>query len=139
MDTTTLEAYRRRLYEEGFVRRPDTLFDLADALLTCPQARSLVELSEAPGWPSLYSALSDGAVDEVALRLLCVQHLPLPQQGRLLIGIDTSHIHRPESHTSPDRTYCYAPNLPQSTHSPAYPGWSFSSVVVLPQPVSSWM
>ena len=61
MDTTTLQAYRRRLYEEVFVRRPDALFDLADALLTYPQARSLVELSEAPlfahRWSSLYSAL----------------------------------------------------------------------------------
>ncbi len=83
MDTTTLQAYRRRLYEEGFVCRRDALFDLADALLTYPQARSLVELSEAPlfahRWPSLYSALSDGAVDEAALRLLCVQHQPYPQ------------------------------------------------------------
>ena len=65
--------------------------------------------------------------------------LPLPQQGRLLLGIDTCHIHRPESHTSPERTYVYASNLPKSTHSPAYPGWGFSSVVVLPQPASSWM
>ncbi len=80
MDTTTLQEYRRRLYIECFVRRPDALFELADALLTYPQARSLVELSEAPlfahRWHSLYSALSDGAVDEAALRSLWVQHLP---------------------------------------------------------------
>ena len=115
MATTTLQEYRRRLYEEVFVRRPDALFDLADALLTYPEARSLVELAEAPlfahRWPSLYAALSARAENEVALRLLCVQHLPVPQVGRLLLGIDTCHIHRPESHTSP-----------------AYPGWSFSSL-----------
>ena len=61
MGTSTLEAGRRRLYTECFVRRPDALFELADALLTYPEARSLVELSEAPlfahRWPSLYSAL----------------------------------------------------------------------------------
>ncbi len=83
MDTTTLQEYRRRLSEEVFVCRRDALFDLADALLTYPQARSLVELSEAPlfahRWPSLYSALSDGEMDPVALCSLCVQHLPHPQ------------------------------------------------------------
>jgi hypothetical protein len=44
---------------------------------------------------------------------------------------------RPESPTAADRTYLYTHNLPHSTK-PVTVGWQFSSVVVLPEPTSSW-
>ena len=76
MDTTTLQEYRRRLYEEVFVRRPDALFELADALLTYPQARSLVELSEAPLLPIAGPASTRRSRMERWTRWRCACHYP---------------------------------------------------------------
>ena len=141
MDSTTLAAYRRGLYAT-FRRAADALFEVADALLTADHARSFVELSEAPSfqrrWPSLYAALADGRIDRPALCQLFAQHLPRPAPGeRLVLGLDTSPIHRPEAPTLADRTLVYAPNAPAGAK-PVLPGWAFSTVVVLPEPVSSW-
>lgn len=53
------------------------------------------------------------------------------------LGIDATSIERPESRTSPDRTVVYKPNLPESSKPISY-GWQFSTVVILPEPSSSW-
>lgn len=108
MDATTLTAYREGLYT-AFSRAADALFEVADALLATPQARSFVALSQAPGvqrrWPSLYAALADGRIARAALRRLVARHLPSPAPGaRLVLGLDTSPIHRPAARTFPDRT-----------------------------------
>ena len=141
MDTTTLADYRQALYDT-FTRAADALFEVADALLTTPQPQAFIELSQAPGfqrgWPSLYAAFRDGHLDRTALRHLFAQYAPLPAPGaRLVLGLDTSPIHRPEAHTAPDRTLVYAPNRPAGV-TPTQPGWAFSTLVVLPDPVSSW-
>ena len=141
MDATTLAAYREGLYTT-FTRAADALFEVADALLATPQARSFVELSQAPGvqrrWPSLYAALAYGRIDRAALRRLFARHLPSPAPGvRLVLALDTSPIHRPEARTFADRTLVYAPNLPAGV-TPVLPGWACSTLVVLPDPVSSW-
>lgn len=138
---TPLDAFRRGAYA-CFPRAADALFEVVDALLTEDRARSFVELSQAPGcqrrWPSLYAALRDGRIDRAALRRLFVGALPHPAPGgRLVLGVDTSPIHRPAAHTAADRTLVYSPNLPAGT-TPARPGWSFSTVAVLPDPPSSW-
>lgn len=141
MDTTTLGAFRQDLYAT-FTRAADALFEVGDALLTAPQPRSFVELSQAPGfrrgWPSLYAALADGRIDRAALRRLFARHAPRPAPGaRLVLGLDTSPIHRPAAHTFADRTLVYAPNAPPGAK-PVLPGWVCSTLVVLPAPVSSW-
>lgn len=141
MDTTTLRDYRQALYA-CFTRAGDALFEVADALLTAPQPRAFIELSQAPGfrrgWPSLYAAFRDGQIDRAALRRLFARHAPVPAPGaRLVLGLDTSPIHRPEAATFADRTLVYAPNLPPGV-APTRPGWAFSTLVVLPDPVSSW-
>jgi len=141
MDSTTLGDYRQALYA-CFTRAGDALFEVADALLTAPQPRAFIELSQAPGfrrgWPSLYAAFRDGQIDRAALRRLFARHAPVPAPGaRLVLGLDTSPIHRPEAATFADRTLVYAPNLPAGV-APTRPGWAFSTVVVLPDPVSSW-
>jgi hypothetical protein len=141
MDATTLAALRQGLYAT-FGRARDALFEVADALLTAPQPRSFVELSQAPGmqrrWPSCYAALADGRVDRAALRRLFAQHLPPPAPGaRLALALDTSPIHRPEADTVADRTLVYAPNTPTGA-TPVLPGWACSTLVALPDPVSSW-
>src|SRR5205823_10836111 len=86
----------------------------------------------------LYEALEDGQIDRAALMRLFVTALPQRMIGtRLLLGLDTSSILRPEAVTSADRTLVYRPNLPADA-TPVGPGWCFSSLVVLPDPVSSW-
>lgn len=142
MDATTLATFRQAVYR-SFTRNGDALFELVDALLTHPGARSFVELSEAPScrrrWCSGYAALQDGRVDRAALRRAFAAALPPPPAGaRLVLGLDTSPIHRPEAHTFPDRTLVYCPNLPRDAR-PVRPGWQFSTVVALPDPVSSWV
>lgn len=142
MQYTILQVYRHNLYHECFTRAADALFDLADALLTDVSAGSLIELSEAAcfrrGWPSLYAALSDGQIDRTALIRVFTELLPQRLVAtRLVLGLDTSSILRPEAHTSKDRTLVYRSNLPAAA-TPVGPGWSFSALVVLPDPVSSW-
>ena len=141
MDCTILVAFRAALFA-CLTRAAAALFDLADALLTDLSARSVVELSQSPAfrrqWPSVYAALSDGRVDRAALQLAFVAHMPpVPPGQRLMLGLDTSPIRRPDAHTSADRSMVYWPNLPHDA-TPVVAGWSFSALVVLPQPVSSW-
>ena len=79
MDYTILQAFRQALYA-CFTRAADALFDVCDALLTDPSARSFVELSQAASfqraWPSLYEALEDGQIDRSALLRLFATALP---------------------------------------------------------------
>lgn len=140
MDCTILRDFRTAVYA-SFTRAADALFDLADALLTDPLAQSLIELALSPAfrrrWPSVYEALEDGCIDQAALRQAFVDARPAPPAGkRLLLGIDTSSLIRPAAQTSRDRTYVYQANTPHGA-TPTSPGWSFSAVVVLDQPVSS--
>jgi hypothetical protein len=142
MQYTILEVYRHNLYHECFTRAADALFELADALLTDSSAGSLIELSQAAcfrrGWPSLYAALEDGQIDRTALIRVFSELVPQRMLGtRLVLGLDTSSILRPAAHTAPDRTLVYRSNLPADA-TPVGPGWSFSALVVLPDPVSSW-
>lgn len=140
MDSTILAEFRHTLYTTCFTRARDALFDLADALLTDTQARSFVELSQAASfqraWPSLYEALEDGRIDRLALQRLFARHLPASLVGtRLVLGLDVSSILRPDAHTSQDRTLVHRSNLPPDA-TPVGPGWQFSTLVVLPDPVS---
>jgi hypothetical protein len=142
MDCTILEVFRHNLYHGCFSRAADALFDLADALLTDSQAGSLVELSQAASfqraWPSLYEALEDGRIERAALLRLFAEHLPAAMVGeRLVLGLDVSSILRPDAHTSAERTLVHRSNLPKGA-TPVGPGWQFSTLVVLPNPVSSW-
>ncbi len=147
MDTTmnTLRAYRHALYH-CFTTARDALFDLSDALATHSSARTFIDLSQAPcfqrRWPSLYAALEDGRIDQSALRHLCVTTRPRPQPGaRLVLALDASSIPRPYARTAADRTLVHQATtglvLPRGA-APVTPGWAFSTVVVVPDPVSSW-
>lgn len=143
--TARLVAYRQALYG-CFTRARDALFELCDALGTDPSARSFVELAQAPcfqrRWPSVYEALEDGRMDCAALRTLFVQSAPLPVPGaRLVLALDSSPIPRPYARTVADRTLVHVPAagqlLPAGT-APVRPGWAFSTLVVVPDPPSSW-
>ncbi len=49
MESTTLRDYRQALYA-CFTRAGDALFAVADALLTTPQPRAFIALSQASGF-----------------------------------------------------------------------------------------
>ncbi len=137
----TLDQFRHAVYS-CFQKAQDALFETCDALLTEPTARTYAELSLSPRftrqWPSLYAALKDGGIDRAALQRVFAQYAPKPSAGqRLLLGVDGTGIARPESPTAEDRTYLYVHNLPKSA-APVTVGWSFSSLVVLPETTSSW-
>lgn len=108
--------------------------------MTDSQARSFVELSQAAGfqraWPSVYEALEDGRIDRPALQRLFTSFLPTAMVGgRLTLGLDVSSILRPDAHTSADRTLVHRSKLPKDA-TPVGPGWQFSTLVVLPEPVN---
>jgi hypothetical protein len=141
MQFNTLNQFRHAVYP-CFHRAQDALFETCDALLTEPAARTYAELSLSPRftrqWPSLYAALKDGVIDRSALQRVLAHYAPSPTADqRLLLGADSTGIARPESPTAKDRTYLYVHNLPKGC-APVTVGWNFSSIVVLPEPTSSW-
>lgn len=120
------------------------MFNLTDALLSEPQARSLPELSYAPcfqrGWPSVYQALAQGSIDEGALRHVWIKALlsDLPSSQIVWLGVDASPIPRPEAKTSQDRGIIHVSNLPRAAK-PISVGWQYSTVTLLPHEPSSWV
>jgi DDE superfamily endonuclease len=142
MNPTMLNVFRHDL-TRCFLRWRDALTNVTDALLTQDTARSVPELSLSPlflrRWPSLYAALQDGCVDRAALQRLFVRTLPRLASGdRLLLGGDTSSVPRPEAPTARDRTYLHVP-ASSASKTAITVGWQFSTLVVLPNPVSSWV
>lgn len=141
MNLNTLKAFRHELYD-CCMRAKDALFTTMDALITQTDARSLPELSQAPGfertWSSVYEAFEDGRIDHPGLQGVFARYLPRPAEGtQLWIGIDASSIARPAARASADRTAQTVHNLPKSKQAITY-GWQFSTVVALPEQPSSW-
>ncbi len=142
MNFTRLKQIRQQVYA-SFDRGADALFNLADALLSESQAQSLPELSLSPfferQWPSVYEALEDGRINVEQLRTLWVKVL-LEERAEtepLWIAVDTSNLTRANAVTSADRTIIHLSNLPL-VEKPISIGWTFSTVVVLPEQASSW-
>jgi DDE superfamily endonuclease len=137
-----LQQHRQEIY--GCMKRAgDALFNLTDAVLSEGQARSLAELSLSPSferkWPSVYEALEDGCIDIEKLRVVWVKAL-LGEKGEdelIWMAIDSSVIERPDAQTSPDRGIIHLSNLPL-VDKPIGVGWTFSTVVLLPEEPCSW-
>jgi DDE superfamily endonuclease len=136
------EKVREEIYG-CFTRAGDALFNLADALLSESQAKSLAELSQSPSfqrkWPSADFALEDGKIDVEKLRAVWVQTL-LAERGEdelIWIAVDSSVVERPDAQTSEDRGIIHLSNLPLVSK-PIGVGWTVSSVVLLPDSPSSW-
>lgn len=143
LNFNTLKQVRQQIYD-SFERGADALFNLCDALLCESQARSLPELSHSPfferEWPSLYQALSNGKINEVALRQIWVKALlhDIPVSQTICISVDASSIPRPEAETSEDRGIIHVSNLPRACK-PISVGWQYSTVMLLPERTSSWV
>jgi hypothetical protein len=144
MDSNTFSAlldFREGLYA-CFLRAGDVLMNTNDALLSHPEAQSLVELSLSPyferRWSSLYDAFDNANIDRDALRKLLMGALPTGPTGqRRVFGVDASSIPRPLSDTARDRSYVHASNLPEGCK-PVVAGWQFSVIALLPEQPSSW-
>ena len=143
MNFNTFQEIRQQIYDT-FERGADALFNLCDALLSDPQARSLPELSLSPfferEWPSLYQALEQGMINTARLRTQWIDALMRQRKEHhpIWISVDSTSIARPDAKTSPDRGIIYVPNMPRATK-PVSVGWQVSTVMLLPDEPSSWV
>ena len=143
MNCNTLEDFRQQIYG-CFERGRDALFNVCDALVSEPQARSLPELSLSVvferRWSSVYTALQDGRINVERLRSVFVQTLieSKPAHEAIWLGIDSSSMERLEANSSRDRSMIYLPNLPHASK-PVSVGWQFSTLMLLPEQPSSWV
>jgi hypothetical protein len=143
MHFNTLDDFRQQVYP-CFERSRDALFNLCDALVSEPAARSLPELSLSPffvrQWPSVYEALQDGRIDTARLRRVFVAALLTnwPEEESVWVGLDGSGMERLEADCSRDRGMIYLPNLPHAT-TPVSAGWQFSTLMLLPSQPSRWV
>ena len=107
-------------------RRPDALFELADAVLTAGPAVSLPYLSLEPafrrGHGTVYQGLAGGGIDEEALRDLLVAWPP--RAWPLAFAVDASTYPRPGAATSPGREWHHH-SCPGMVDGAAVAGWSF--------------
>lgn len=142
MHFNILSDFRNQFYA-CFDTARDSLFNVADALLTDTNARSLPELSLSVfferRWPSVYAAFADGWVNRTKLRRLFANFVqpPAADGAWLVVGVDASNIARPQSPTAPDRSALFVHNLPDCDNPVTY-GWQFSMVALLPLLTCSW-
>jgi hypothetical protein len=123
-------------------RRPDALFELAEAVLTAPGlVPSLPYLSLEPafrrGHGMIYQALAQGGIDEEALRDLLVA--VRPRDWPLVFAIDASTYPRPEAQASPGREWHHH-SCPGSHGSDgaAIAGWAFQWLAQVSFTADSW-
>jgi len=142
MNINRLKQIRQQVYA-SMERGADALFNLGDALLSESQAQSLPELSLSPfferQWPSVYEALEDGRINVEQVRALWVSVLlaERAEDELIWIAVDGSNLARPTAPTSADRTVIHLSNLPL-VDKPISIGWTFSTVVLVPEQASSW-
>ena len=135
-----LARFRRELFW-CLWRRPDALFELIDAVLAAGYAGSLPYLSLEPafrrGHGMVYQALSEGGIDEEALRDLLVAWRP--RDWPLVFAIDASAYPRPEAETSPGREWHHH-SCPGSHGSDgaAVAGWAFQWLAQVSFAPGSW-
>jgi hypothetical protein len=141
-ELATLIGFREELYNSLGLRQ-DSLFELADAVLTTPHRSTLVRLSLTAAfrrlWPSTCDALADGSIEVPALRALFARTLAdaATLDGRPLWVIDGTNWARPAARTSPDRTWEYRP-LPGRPQSGIVPAWAYQWLVAVPDAAGSW-
>src|SRR5574341_315761 len=105
---TPLRQFRQQSYQL-FDHRQDAFFELLDAVIQTPAARSFAELSLAPAcqrqWHSLYKALEQVTYDQQALDELCLELVPTAPVAHF--AIDVTNVRRMRSPTLKERRYCH--------------------------------
>ena len=135
-----LAWFRRGLYA-CLWRRPDSLFELADAVLGAPgPVASLPYLSLEPafrrGHGMVYQGLAEGGIDEEALRDLLVA--ARPRDWPLVFAIDASTYPRPGAETSPDREFHHHSCAGSHGENAVAAGWAFQWLSQLSFAHDSW-
>lgn len=131
MDTTlnlgSLVSFRLAIHA-SFTLRADALFELIDALLLSPAARSPVALSLSSAFrrkfSSVYDALRQGRMERQALREALHTAEPadaITVGGYAVYGLDSTIHPRPDAKTLPDRGLVYS-----AEHNGALPGHQYS-------------
>ncbi len=138
---TDLQRFRKRAYTLLGNGR-DSLFDLADAVLTSRSMTSFAELSLLPvfrrAWQSLYKVLVRSQPPEGKLMRLYSGYLPKPAVGRqLLLAGDHTAWPRVWSPTLRERTYEHQPQS-HPDDSAVTVGQGYSSLVCVPEASGSW-
>lgn len=100
--------FRQQVYQ-FLDHRQDAFFELLDAVIQTPAARSFAELSLAPAcqrqWHSLYKALEQVTYDRQALDELCLAIVPTAPVAHF--AIDVTNVRRMRSPTLKERRYCH--------------------------------
>lgn len=137
-----LSGFREQFYD-CLARRPDALFELAEAVLCTPgPVASLAELSVTPehrrGHGAGYDAINHGGIEIDRLRTT-VAGLPLPRAagGRIALAVDVSHWLRPDAACSPERLFCHTYGR-GTGQAQMIPGWPYSFVAALETGRTSW-
>jgi len=132
-------AFRQAIYTDCLTARCDALFELGDALLTTPYLTSPVALSLSPSfrrkWPSLFDALSDGGVDQAALRGVLLRAAP-PDPTPLWV-LDHTLWARPDAVTLPERGFYHQPTRVPGGK-PVGIGHAYTTVGLVPETEGSW-
>src|SRR5690242_11041320 len=137
-----LAGFRSELYG-CLTKRPDALFELADAVL-CKQdrvhmlAELSLELECRRGHGGVYDAINAGQVLVARLRR-ALAALPLPAwpDGRIRLAADVSNWLRPDAVTCPDRLFCHCYARGKG-NAQMIPGWPYSVIAALEPGRTSW-
>jgi hypothetical protein len=137
-----LVAFRQGFYD-CLTRRPDTLFELTDAVVSRPdRVDSVPALSLEPefrrGHGALYGALSNGQVDVPRLRTLLLNTVG-PGRGPVLwFAGDVSNIARPDAVTSPERRAVHDKSARTISGKPVTSGYPWAVMAALEPGPTSW-
>jgi len=134
-----LGAFRQAVYTDCLTARADALFELGEALLTTPYITSPGALSLSPSfrrkWPSVFDALSDGRVDQAALRSVLLGSAP--PDVTPLWAIDHTLWARPDAVTLPERGFYHRPTRVPGGK-PVGIGHAYTTVGIVPEGEGSW-
>ena len=133
-----LRAFRQAIYA-NFTKAADCAFELIDALLTTPEARSFADLTTSilfrRGWSSAYKAMQQLIVNKEALYKLRLDLLP--KDKPLVFAIDATTLSRATAYTLDDRIFAFtAADLPGTDNITA--GHCYSTVAYLAEEKTSW-
>jgi len=131
--------FRQQVYGL-FEKQRDVLFEISDAIIQTPRARSYAELSQAPAmsrkWPSIYRALAEGEVNKEGLGKLCMQQLPSGAK-RYHFACDVMAVRRMQSPTLKERVYCHGAQREVGGKGVII-GLPYSLVAYVEKPGTSW-
>jgi hypothetical protein len=131
--------FRQAIYNHGFGRRKDALFETLDALCLNGHFVAFPLLSLATThrrkWHSLYKAVEQGSLDVAWLSSFLAQQVP--RKGVQYFSLDGTAWPRPRARTMDDRQYVYHPTAALNGGSVCI-GYPYSLLDWVPEAHTSW-